>query len=85
MLQRSTLTQTRPQFLNFLAYPEWHTEWLKEIKPTDGKNPQDLASGDKIDVNIENFKFVAEVKVRTPLTAPSSSLISEIKCLCLST
>jgi exosome complex RNA-binding protein Rrp4 len=29
------------------------------------KTSQELSSGDKIEVNIENFKFVAEVKVRT--------------------
>jgi hypothetical protein len=50
--------------LNFSAYPEWHTEWLKEIKVQDSnKTPQTLTNGDKIAVNIENFKFVAEVKV----------------------
>jgi hypothetical protein len=53
------------QLLNFSAYPEWHTEWLKSIEPKDStKTPQELSSGDKIEVNIENFKFVAEVKVR---------------------
>jgi hypothetical protein len=50
--------------LNFSAYPEWHTEWLKEIQVKDTKKtPQTLSSGDQIEVNIENFKFVAEVKV----------------------
>ncbi|CAI7638812.1 unnamed protein product [Penicillium bialowiezense] len=57
--------KVREIFLNFAAYPEWHTEWLKEIKTPDGKNPHDLSAGDKIDVNIENFKFVAEVKENT--------------------
>ncbi|KAJ5343679.1 Polyketide cyclase/dehydrase [Penicillium brevicompactum] len=57
--------KVREIFLNFSAYPEWHTEWLKEIKTQDGKNPHDLTAGDKIDVNIENFKFVAEVKENT--------------------
>jgi hypothetical protein len=52
------------QLLNFSAYPAWHTEWLKEIQVKDSnKTPQTLSSGDKIEVNIENFKFVAEVKV----------------------
>jgi hypothetical protein len=74
-----TLTQFRPQLLNFSAYPEWHTEWLKEIKPTDGKRPQDLASGDKIDVNIENFKFVAEVKVRHPCLHEGNKCLSANK------
>lgn len=53
---------TSLQLLNFSAYPEWHTEWLKEIKPQE-KSPLDLTLGDKINVNIENFKFVAEVQV----------------------
>ncbi|CAG7920693.1 unnamed protein product [Penicillium olsonii] len=56
--------KVREIFLNFSAYPEWHTEWLKEIK-TQGKTPVELSAGDKIDVNIENFKFVAEVKENT--------------------
>lgn len=53
------------QLLNFSEYPEWHTEWLKSIELKDStKTSQELSSGDKIEVNIENFKFVAEVKVR---------------------
>ncbi|KAI2730753.1 hypothetical protein CBS147332_2605 [Penicillium roqueforti] len=57
---------SRPQLLNFSAYPEWHTEWLKGITLKDStKTPQELSSGDKIEVNIENFKFVAEVKENT--------------------
>ncbi|KAJ5762479.1 Polyketide cyclase/dehydrase [Penicillium nucicola] len=56
--------KVRDILLNFSAYPEWHTEWLKEIKVQDTtKTPQTLSDGDKIDVNIENFKFVAEVKI----------------------
>ncbi|KAJ6089942.1 hypothetical protein N7467_005158 [Penicillium canescens] len=55
--------KVRDILLNFSAYPEWHTEWLKEIQVKDSnKTPQTLSSGDKIEVNIEDFKFVAEVK-----------------------
>ncbi|OGE51986.1 hypothetical protein PENARI_c011G12407 [Penicillium arizonense] len=55
--------KVRDILLNFSAYPAWHTEWLKEIQVKDSnKTPQTLSSGDKIEVNIENFKFVAEVK-----------------------
>lgn len=62
--ENKALIQFRSQFLNFSAYPEWHTEWLKEIQVKDSKKtPQTLSSGDQIEVNIENFKFVAEVKV----------------------
>ncbi|OQE96115.1 hypothetical protein PENNAL_c0001G09283 [Penicillium nalgiovense] len=58
--------KVRDIFLNFSTYPEWHTEWLKSIELKDStKTPQELASGDKIEVNIENFKFVAEVKDNT--------------------
>ncbi|KAJ6007093.1 hypothetical protein N7499_000757 [Penicillium canescens] len=55
--------KVRDILLNFSAYPEWHTEWLKEIQVKDSnKTPQTLSSGDRIEVNIENFKFVAEVQ-----------------------
>ncbi|OQD87612.1 hypothetical protein PENANT_c005G10896 [Penicillium antarcticum] len=58
--------KVRDILLNFSAYPEWHTEWLKEIKVQDSKKtPQTLSDGDKIQVNIENFKFVADVKENT--------------------
>ncbi|KAJ5297423.1 hypothetical protein N7508_007672 [Penicillium antarcticum] len=58
--------KVRDILLNFSAYPEWHTEWLKEIKVQDSnKTPQTLSDGDKIQVNIENFKFVADVKENT--------------------
>ncbi|KXG50952.1 Polyketide cyclase/dehydrase [Penicillium griseofulvum] len=58
--------KVREILLNFSAYPEWHTEWLKGIEVKDStKTPQELSSGDKIEVNIENFKFVAEVKENT--------------------
>ena len=62
--ENKALIQFGLQLLNFSTYPEWHTEWLKEIQAKDSnKTPQTLSSGDKIEVNIENFKFVAEVKV----------------------
>ncbi|KAJ5476252.1 Polyketide cyclase/dehydrase, partial [Penicillium sp. IBT 31633x] len=58
--------KVREILLNFSAYPEWHTEWLKSIELKDGsKAPLQLGPGDKIEVNIENFKFVAEVKENT--------------------
>ncbi|KAJ5238358.1 hypothetical protein N7468_002977 [Penicillium chermesinum] len=55
--------KVREILLNFAAYPEWHTEWIKEIKiQQEGKTGAALTVGDKIQINVEGFKFVAEVK-----------------------
>ncbi|KAJ5677610.1 uncharacterized protein N7477_003243 [Penicillium maclennaniae] len=56
--------KVREILLNFSAYPEWHTDFIKgiEIQEKD-KTAQMLTDGDKVEVNIENFKFIAEIKV----------------------
>lgn len=54
------------QLLDFSAYPEWHTEWIKGIEIQEKeKTGTSLGAGDKIQVNIEGFKFVADIKVRS--------------------
>ncbi|KAJ5122674.1 Polyketide cyclase/dehydrase, partial [Penicillium atrosanguineum] len=58
--------KVREIFLNFSAYPEWHTDFIKGIEIQDkDKTAQTLADGDKLDVNIENFKFIAEIKANS--------------------
>ncbi|KAJ5138759.1 Polyketide cyclase/dehydrase [Penicillium bovifimosum] len=59
-------SKVRELLLNFSAYPEWHTEWLKSIKVQDStKTSKELVWGDKIEINIQNFKFVAEIRENT--------------------
>ncbi|OQD68671.1 hypothetical protein PENDEC_c032G01882 [Penicillium decumbens] len=59
-------TKVREVLLNFSAYPEWHTDFIKgiEIQEKD-KTAQTLVAGDKVEVNIENFKFIAEIRANT--------------------
>ncbi|KAJ5807044.1 hypothetical protein N7474_010636 [Penicillium riverlandense] len=55
-------TKVREVLLNFSAHPEWHTKWLKEVKPEDdSKMGLSLVPGDKVHVNIEGMKFTAEI------------------------
>ncbi|KAJ6120087.1 Polyketide cyclase/dehydrase [Penicillium sp. IBT 18751x] len=58
--------KVREIFLNFSAYPEWHTDFIKGINIQEkDKTAQMLTDGDKVEVNIENFKFIAEIKSNT--------------------
>ncbi|KAJ5545008.1 hypothetical protein N7535_006603 [Penicillium sp. DV-2018c] len=58
--------KVREVLLDFSAYPEWHTEWLKSVKIQDSsKTSEELVWGDKVEVNIQNFKFVAEIRDNT--------------------
>ncbi|KAJ5587685.1 Polyketide cyclase/dehydrase [Penicillium hispanicum] len=55
--------KVREVFLNFEALSQWHTAWIKSLEVVDkSKTPQTLVAGDKVECNIENFKFVAEVQ-----------------------
>ncbi|KAJ5624831.1 Polyketide cyclase/dehydrase [Penicillium lagena] len=55
--------KVREVFLNFLAHPEWHTKWLKEVKPADdSKTGLSLVPGDKVHVQIGDMKFTAEIR-----------------------
>ncbi|KAJ5108188.1 hypothetical protein N7456_004863 [Penicillium angulare] len=58
--------KVREILLDFSTYPEWHTEWIKgiEVQETE-KTGSALAAEDKIQVNIEGFKFVAKVLENT--------------------
>lgn len=65
------------QLLNFSAYPEWHTEWIKSIEiQGDEKTSESLTKGDKVQVNIEGYKFVADVVVRTLNTCATISMLT---------
>ncbi|KAJ5560671.1 hypothetical protein N7513_003070 [Penicillium frequentans] len=58
--------KVREILLNFSAYPEWHTEWIKYIEiQGDEKTSESLTKGDKVQVNIEGYKFVADVVENT--------------------
>ncbi|KAF3384748.1 Enoyl-CoA delta isomerase 3, peroxisomal [Penicillium rolfsii] len=55
--------KVREVLLNFPAYPEWHTDFIKGIKIQDeSKKPESLVPGDKLECNIEGWKFVAEIR-----------------------
>ncbi|KAJ5152033.1 Polyketide cyclase/dehydrase [Penicillium capsulatum] len=58
--------KVREIFLDFPAYPEWHTDWIKGIEIEDNadksKTGLSLTAGDKVKCNIEGFSFVAEIK-----------------------
>ncbi|KAJ5638341.1 hypothetical protein N7490_008220 [Penicillium lividum] len=54
--------KVREILLNFSTYPEWHTKWIKSIEIQEkDKMPESLTAGDKVQVNIEGYKFVADV------------------------
>ncbi|KAJ5657188.1 uncharacterized protein N7484_000837, partial [Penicillium longicatenatum] len=58
--------KVREILLNFSAYPEWHTEWIKSIEIQENeKTGKSLITGDKVQVNIEGFKFIADVVENT--------------------
>ncbi|KAJ5813315.1 uncharacterized protein N7503_000065 [Penicillium pulvis] len=58
--------KVREILLNFSAYPEWHTAWIKSIEiQGDEKTSESLTNGDKVQVNIEGYKFVADVVANT--------------------
>ncbi|KAJ5098875.1 hypothetical protein N7532_005876 [Penicillium argentinense] len=56
-------SKVREVILNFPALSEWHKDHIRRIAVQDkSKNPESLVPGDKLDVDIEGTKFVAEVK-----------------------
>ncbi|KAJ5953658.1 Polyketide cyclase/dehydrase [Penicillium verhagenii] len=58
--------KVREILLNFAAYPEWHTTWIKSIEiEEENKTSESLGTGDKVKVDIEGFKFVVEVVENT--------------------
>lgn len=51
--------------MNFRNYPYWHYGFMERIEIQDkNKTPQTLAEGDKIEVTMQKFKFIAEIEVR---------------------
>ncbi|KAJ5608709.1 hypothetical protein N7528_009276 [Penicillium herquei] len=58
--------KVREILLDFSAYPEWHTEWIKGIEIQEKeKTSASLTAGDKLKVNIEGYNFVADVLENT--------------------
>lgn len=73
-VNKETTDNPISQLLNFPAYPEWHTDFIKGVEvQAHNKTAQTLAPGDKVECNVEGFKFMAEIKVRT--TQPVSTSI----------
>jgi len=65
------------QLLNFSAYPEWHTEWIKSIEIQENeKTSESLTKGDKVQVNVEGYKFVADVVVRILNTCVMTQMLT---------
>ncbi|KAJ5432729.1 Polyketide cyclase/dehydrase [Penicillium daleae] len=55
--------KVREVLLNFSAYPEWHTDFIKGVKiQEESKTPETLVNGDKLECNIEGWKFIAEIR-----------------------
>ncbi|KAJ5724299.1 hypothetical protein N7488_002334 [Penicillium malachiteum] len=58
--------KVREILLDFSAYPEWHTEWIKRIEIQEkDKTSASLTAGDKLKVNIEGYNFVANILENT--------------------
>ncbi|KAJ5734954.1 uncharacterized protein N7483_000079 [Penicillium malachiteum] len=56
--------RVREILLDFSAYAEWHTEWIKGIEIQEKeKTSASLTTGDKLQVNIEGCNFVADILV----------------------